>query len=140
MTIRNFDSLLKPASVALLGASSKAGSVGSIVAQNLLSGGFAGPIWFVKPKYQRVADHPCFASVAALPAPPDLAVLATPPPTIPALIAELGAKGTRAAVVITAGITGDLKQAMLDAACVRTLRIQGPNCIGLMLPRLGVNA
>src|SRR5262245_56098231 len=140
MTIRNFDSLLKPASVALLGASSKAGSVGSIVAQNLLSGGFAGPVWFVNPKYQRVADHPCYGSVAALPAPPDLAVLATPPPTIPALIAELGAKGTRAAVVITAGITGDLKQAMLDAARVHTLRIQGPNCIGLMLPRLGVNA
>jgi acetyltransferase len=140
MTIRNFDSLLKPASVALLGASTKAGSVGSIVAQNLLSGGFAGPVFFVNPKYHRVADHACFATVAALPAAPDLAVLATPPQTIPALIAELGAMGTRAAVVITAGITGDLKQRMLDAAQVHTLRIQGPNCIGLMLPRLGLNA
>ena len=52
MTVRNFDSLLKPASVALLGASPKTGSVGSIVAQNLRRGGFAGPIWFVNPKYQ----------------------------------------------------------------------------------------
>ena len=140
MTIRNFDSLLKPASVALLGASTKEGSVGSIVAQNLISGGFAGPVFFVNPKYQRLAEHPCFATVAALPAAPDLAVLVTPPQTIPALIAELGAKGTRAAVVITAGIAGDLKQGMLDAAQVHTLRIQGPNCLGLMLPRLGLNA
>ena len=140
MTVRNFDSLLNPASVALLGASPKTGSVGSIVAQNLRRGGFAGPIWFVNPKYRRLDDHPCYASVAALPAAPDLAVLATPPKTIPALIGELGAKGTRAAVVITAGIRGDLKQAMLDAARPYTLRVQGPNCVGLMLPRLGLNA
>ena len=140
MTIRNFDSLLKPASVALLGASTKAGSVGCIVAQNLLHGGFAGPVWFVNPKYQVIADHPCFPSVAALPRAPDLAVLVTPPQTIPALIGELGEKGTRAAVVITAGIRGDLKQAMLDAARPYTLRVQGPNCVGLMLPRIGLNA
>ena len=140
MTIRNFDSLLKPASVALLGASTKAGSVGCIVAQNLLRDGFAGPVWFVNPKYQVIADHPCFPSVAALPGAPDLAVLVTPPQTIPALIGELGEKGTRAAVVITAGIRGDLKQAMLDAARPYTLRVQGPNCVGLMLPRIGLNA
>jgi acetyltransferase len=78
MTVRNFDSLLKPASVALLGASTKAGSVGAIVAQNLLSGGFAGPIWFVNPKYRMLGDHPCYASVAALPAAPDVAVLGNP--------------------------------------------------------------
>ena len=71
---------------------------------------------------------------------PDLAVLATPPQTIPGLIGELAAKGTRAAVVITAGIRGDLKQEMLDAARPYTLRVQGPNCVGLMLPRLGLNA
>ena len=62
MTVRNFDSLLKPASVALLGASGKAGSVGSIVAQNLARGGFAGPIWFVNPKYRRLGDQPRYAS------------------------------------------------------------------------------
>ena len=86
MTIRNFDNLLKPASVALVGASIKAGSVGSIVARNLLQDGFKGPVWFVNPKYQAIADHPCYPSVAALPHAPDLAVLVTPPPTIPALI------------------------------------------------------
>ena len=140
MTVRNFDSLFKPASVALVGASIKPGSVGSIVAQNLLDGGFTGPVWFVNPKYRQVAGHPCFASVAALPAAPDLAVLVTPPATIPALIGEVGDKGTRAAVVITAGIRGDLKQAMLTAARPYILRVQGPNCVGLMLPRIGLNA
>jgi len=140
MTVRNFDSLFKPASVALLGASARDGSVGAIVARDLVRGGFAGPIWFVNPKYPSLGDNPCYASVAALPAAPDLAVLATPPQTIPALIGELGAKGTRAAVVITAGIRGDLQQEMLDAARPYTLRLQGPNCVGLILPRLGLNA
>jgi acetyltransferase len=140
MTIRNLDTLFKPASVALVGASMKPGSVGSIVARNLLQDGFKGPVWFVNPKYQAIAEHPCFASVAALPRAPDLAVLVTPPPTIPALIEELGEKGTRATVVITAGIRGELKRAMLSAARPYTLRVQGPNCVGLMLPRIGLNA
>jgi len=140
MTVRNFDSLLNPKSVALIGASPKEGSVGFIVAQNLRCGGFSGPIWFVNPKYRRLGEQPCFHSVASLPAPPDLAVLVTPPQTVAPLIAELGAKGTRAAVVITAGIRGELKQAMLEAACPFTLRVQGPNCVGLMLPRIGLNA
>ena len=140
MTVRNFESLFEPASVALVGVSSKPGSVGAIVAQNLLQGGFAGPIWFVNPKYRELNGQPCLPSVAALPAAPDLAIIATPAPTLPALIEELGAKGTRAAVVITAGIRGTLKQAMLQAARPYTLRLQGPNCVGLMLPRIGLNA
>ncbi len=116
MTIRNFDALLKPRSVALIGASTRPGSVGLITAQNLLSGGFSGPIWLVNPKHRTIAGHECHPSIAALPAAPDLAVIVTPPQTVPQLIGDLGAKGTRAAVVITAGIRGDLKQAMLDAS------------------------
>ena len=77
--------------------------------------------------------------MASLPASPDLAVIATPADTVPALIKDLGEKGTRAAVVITAGIRDELKQAMLDARPY-ILRIQGPNCVGLMLPHLGLNA
>ncbi len=140
MTVRNFEFLFEPRSVALIGASTRPGSVGLITAQNLLQGGFSGPIWFVNPKHGAIEGQACHPSVAALPAAPDLAVLATPPHTIPQLIAELGARGTRAAVVITAGVRGDLKQAMLDAARPTTLRIQGPNCVGLMLPRIGLNA
>jgi acetyltransferase len=140
MTIRNFDALLNPRSVALIGASSRPGSVGLITAQSLLGGGYSGPIWFVNPKHRAIAGHACYASIAELPSAPDLAVIVTPPQTVPQLISDLGEKGTRAAVVITAGIRGDLKQTMLDASRPFTLRIQGPNCVGLMLPRIGLNA
>src|SRR5262249_57169676 len=70
----------------------------------------------------------------------DLAVIATRPHTVAGLIGELGVKGTRAAVVITAGVRDRLKQSMLDAARPHLVRIQGPNCLGLMLPLLGLNA
>ena len=140
MTTRNFDALLNPNSVALVGASARPGSVGLICTQNLLQGGFAGPVWLVNPKHTNVAGQTCYPTVAALPAMPDLAILATPAHTIPKLIEELVAKGARAAVVISAGIRGDLKQAMLDASRTYMLRIQGPNCVGLMLPHLGLNA
>jgi acetyltransferase len=140
MTIRNFEFLLRPRSVALIGASAREGSVGLITARNLCQGGFAGPVWLVNPKYHGIEGVPCFPSLAALPAPPDLAVLVTPPATLPQLIAELGDRGTRAAVIITAGIRAELRQSMLDAARKNLMRIQGPNCLGLMLPGLGLNA
>jgi acetyltransferase len=81
MTIRNLDQLLAPKSVALIGASREEGSVGLITARNLLHGGFAGPVWLVNRKYRDIEGHPCHASIAALPAAPQLAVVATPPHT-----------------------------------------------------------
>ena len=140
MTIRNLEFLLRPGSVALIGASPEAGNVGNIVTRNLLAGGFNGPIRLVNPRHQMIEGQPCFSSVIDLTETPDLAVLATPPPTLPKLIGELGEKGTRAAVVITAGIDRDTKTAMLQAARPNLLRIQGPNCLGLMLPEIGLNA
>src|SRR6266446_2994896 len=104
MTIRNFEFMMRPRSVALIGASKRPGSVGLITARNLRAGGFAGPVWLVNPKHRSIEGHDCYPSVAALPAAPDLAVIVTPPATLPTLIAELGVKGTRAAIVITAGI------------------------------------
>src|SRR5262245_40343612 len=115
MTIRNLEFLLSPRSVALIGASPEPGSVGRIVAANLTSGGFEGPVYLVNPRHASIDGKPCHASVAVLPAAPDLAVIATPPATVPGIIAELGAKGTRAAVVITAGFGPDLRRSMLEA-------------------------
>jgi len=140
MTIRNLEYLLAPKSVAMIGASPEPGSVGLVVTRNLRSGGFKGPIWLVNPRHTDIDCVPCYASVDALPGTPDLAVIATPPHTVPGLIEELGRKGTRAAVVITAGVRGDLQQAMLNAAKPNLLRIQGPNCIGLMVPGIGLDA
>ncbi|MBO0764826.1 MAG: bifunctional acetate--CoA ligase family protein/GNAT family N-acetyltransferase [Hyphomicrobiaceae bacterium] len=140
MTIRNLGQLLAPKSVALIGASRKQGSVGLITARNLLRGGFPGPVWLINPKYRDIEGHPCHPSIAALPGAPQLAVVATPPQTIPGIIGELGNRGTRAAVVITAGVRDELKRTMLEASRPYCLRIQGPNCLGLMVPGLGLNA
>ena len=140
MTIRNLDHLLKPCSIALVGASPKPGSVGLIMARNLRAGGFAGPMWLVNPKHRSIEEQDCYPSISALPSTPDLGLLATPPGTIPELVAELGTNGTRAAVIIAAGVSQDLKRQMLEAARPNLLRIQGPNCLGLMLPHMGVNA
>jgi len=138
MTIRNLDQMLEPKSVALIGASEEPGTVGLTTARNLLDGGFAGPLYFVNPKRETVLGKPCFRSIDSLPEAPSLAIIATPPATVPAVIAELGRKGTRAAVVITAGLN-DHTAEMLEAAKPYLLRILGPNCLGLMLPPLGLN-
>lgn len=142
MTIRNLEAAFMPASVALIGASEEAGSVGLKLTQNLQEGGFSGSIWLVNPHRSAIGRAKCYANVAALPAAPNLAVIATPPETIPGIITELGEKGARAAVVITAGINrqNGLRQAMLDAARPFTLRIIGPNCLGIFVPRIGLNA
>ena len=140
MTVRNLEFLFTPKSIALVGASEKVGSVGRITASNLRNGGFDGELWLVNPHRATTDGAPCYPSVAALPHAPDLAVIATPPQTIPGVIADLARHGTRAAVVITAGLDADLRRRMLEAARPACLRILGPNCIGLILPRLGVNA
>jgi acetyltransferase len=140
MTIHNLDYLFRPSSVALFGASEGPGSVGATVAANLLSGGFNGSIWFVNPKHKEVQGQPCYASTDELPGAPDLAVIAIPAPAIPELIAALGEKGCRAAVVLSAGVEGELETQMLEAAREHGLRILGPNCIGLLLGGVGLNA
>ncbi|MGE0811150.1 MAG: GNAT family N-acetyltransferase [Immundisolibacter sp.] len=147
MTIRNLDYLFKPKSVALIGASTRPGSVGAVIARNLFGSGFNGPVMPVNPKYVAVEGVLAYKDVASLPLAPDLAVIATPAHTVPRLIAELGARGTRAAVIISAGFkeNGDprgavLQQSVLDAAQPHLLRIVGPNCVGIMVPGHGLNA
>lgn len=141
MSIRNLDKAFAPNSVVLVGASVKPGTIGYVMAQNLLTGGFTGDTFFVNPKYANIAGHPCYPTVESLPVAPDLAIIATPPQTMPELVGRLGEKGTRAAVIITAGIREQgLQQAMLDAAKPYRLRIVGPNCLGMMVPGAGLNA
>ncbi len=115
-------------------------SVGGIVLRNLRSAGSARPVHAVNPHGGEIDGVAMFASIAALPEVPDLAVICTPPETIPALIAELGAAGTRAAIVVTAGLGAALTRQMLNAAKPHLLRILGPNCIGLMSPPKKLNA
>jgi acetyltransferase len=140
MTIRNLDHALRPRSVAVIGASAEAGSVGNVLTRNILAGGFAGPVYLVNPHQTKIAGKKCYKDIASLPDAPELAVIATPPATVPALIEALGAKGTRAVVVITAGLSPELKQAALNAAQPYCLRIIGPNCLGIAVPGIGLHA
>ena len=140
MTIRHLDRLLTPRSVAVFGASNRVGSVGATVWRNLRAGRFAGPIYGVNPKHSTLDGVPVFASAGLLPAAPDLALLCTPSHTVAPLVAELGALGTRAVVIVTAGLTAAQKQAALDAAKPHLMRLLGPNCIGLLSPHIGLNA
>jgi len=140
MSIRNLDQLLDPSSVAVFGASARTGSVGATVWNNLRSGGFKGPIHAVNPRHRTLDGETVYASAADLPSAPDLAVICTPAAVVPGLIRELAARGTRAAIVLTAGLDAAQRKAMLDAARPSLLRILGPNCIGMLSPHLGLNA
>ena len=143
MSVRNLEHLFAPTSVALVGASERPGSLGATLLHNLLAGGFKGEVWPVNPKYGELAGRRCYASVAELPQAPALAVICTPPATIPGIVRQLGERGTRAAVVLSSGISArgrGLRQAMLDAAHPYLLRLLGPNSAGLLAPGLGLNA
>ena len=147
MSVRNLDRLFAPTSVAIIGASERPHSVGATVLRNVQGGGFAGPVYPVNPKYDTLAGIAVYASVAKLPAAPDLAIICTPPATVPKLVHQLGEKGCRAAIILTAGLGNirdaqgrTLKQATLDAARPYVLRLLGPNCVGMLVPGIGLNA
>lgn len=140
MSIRNLDSLFDPASVALFGASDRPHSVGATVWRNLRAGGFAGPLWAVNPRLKTLDGEPVFPDVDALPAAPELVVICTPPSTVAGIVAAAGARGTRAAVVMTAGLDPTQQLAMCTAARPHLLRLLGPNCLGLLAPHAGLDA
>ncbi|BDA86984.1 GCN5 family N-acetyltransferase [Aureimonas sp. SA4125] len=147
MTIRNLDALFSPRAIALLGAGPGDASIGGVLARNLLESGFKGPILPVDRSTQAIRSVLTYKTVDDLPLTPDLAVIASPAAEIPDLVAALGGRGCRAAVVISSGFGEDgdarglgLRQAMLDAAKPHLLRIVGPNCLGLMSPAAGLNA
>ncbi len=147
MSVRNLEHLFRPRSVAVIGASDRPLSIGSLLIRNLREAGFEGPIWPVNRRHATVAGTQAWRSVSELPQTPELAVICTPPKTVPGIIAELGERGTRAAIVITAGLgersrpgARTYAQKMLDAARPHLLRILGPNCVGLLVPGIRLNA
>jgi acetyltransferase len=147
MSVRNLETLFAPASVVVVGVNDRPGNLGMVVWRNLKAGGFKGPIWLVDHKQGTVEGELTWPDVESLPGTPDLAVICTPAPAVPQLIAALGAKGTRAAIVLSAGMKqgtvtdgSSLEKAMLDAARPHLMRILGANCLGLLVPGAGLNA
>ncbi|MFO1425913.1 MAG: CoA-binding protein [Steroidobacteraceae bacterium] len=138
--------LFEPQSVAVIGASERPGAVGTLLLSNLRAARFEGPLHAVNPRHARVQGIACHADVASLPAPVDLAVIATPAQTVPGLIADCGRRGIRTALVVSAGFAevgapgSALERELVAVARRARVRVLGPNCLGVMRPALGLNA
>ncbi len=135
-----------PRTVAVIGATETPGSVGRTLLSNLISTPFGGAVFPVNPKRASVLGLQSYPSIAAIPGEIDLAVIATPAATAPAVVRECGEAGVPAAVVISAGFkeTGAagaaLERQVIEEARRAGMRIIGPNCLGLMNPLTGLNA
>ncbi|MBO6526459.1 acetate--CoA ligase family protein [Erythrobacter sp.] len=133
---------LRPSRIVLVGASNRAGSVGKVICDNLLAERGSYVVQTVNPKPLGVAGAEHFTALSDLPSGPGLAVLAIPAKAVAEAIGQLGTKGIRLAIVISAGLGGTTEEglAMLDAARAAGIRLVGPNCLGIILPHHRLNA
>jgi acetyltransferase len=143
----SLDAMFTPHSVALIGATDRPGAVGRTVLENLLHGRFQGKLCAVNSKHEEVLGLKAYKSIRDIPSPPvDLAVIATPAATVPQIIAECVAAGTKSAAVISAGFKERgtegvaLEQEIRERLRGSSMRLLGPNCLGLMNPKMGLNA
>ncbi|MFZ3573047.1 GNAT family N-acetyltransferase [Streptomyces sp. BH097] len=123
--------LLRPRSVAVIGAGRKPGSVGRAILRNLCSGGYTGRIHVVHPRATTILGVHASPSVAALPTPPDLAVVAVPAAEVGPVAEECGKAGVRSLLVVTAGLDAAQAAALLATCRAHGMRCAGPNCLGL---------
>ena len=142
------DAILKPRSVAVIGASRDPNSIGHQVLANLIRYGFTGPVFPVNPKATSVHSLKAYPSVAGIGEPPDLAIVVVPKELAPGVVEECGRAGVRGLVVISAGFketgpAGARAEEQLVATCRRhVMRIVGPNCMGVLNgdPAVSLNA
>lgn len=146
---KNFMSLhtlFSPKSIAIIGASTRAGSVGNDVAKNLVKSDFRGEVYLVNPKGGELLGKTCYPSIGAISESVDLAIIIVPASVVPAVLREAGEKMVRAAVIISAGFkeTGEAGHA-LEAEIVAiaqeyNIELLGPNCLGFIRPQAFLNA
>ncbi|MGA8216691.1 MAG: bifunctional acetate--CoA ligase family protein/GNAT family N-acetyltransferase [Candidatus Sulfotelmatobacter sp.] len=140
------DAMFSPSSVAVIGATSRPSTVGRTVLENLLRDSFQGTVYAVNAKHEEVLGHKAYKSIRDIPHPVDLAVVATPAATVPQIIAECVESGAKSAVVISAGFKERgaegmaLEQQIQEQLRRGSLRLVGPNCLGIMNPTIGLNA
>ncbi len=147
MSIRHLQPFFAPRSVAVVGASERARSVGFTLFQNLRTSGFKGSVWPVNGKRDEVQGVRAFHALSELPECPELVVVCTPAATVPQVVREAGQVGCRAVLIISAGFReageeGKRLEADVRAAAAEFdgLRIVGPNCLGVIAPHSGLNA
>ena len=140
------DALFDPRTIAVIGATDRPGTVGDALMRNLLRPGFRGKVYPVNARHEEVCGLTCYKSIADVPDPVDLAMLVTPAATIPALIAECVDAGVKNAVVISAGFRergsegAELERQIQVQLSRSSMRLIGPNCLGVMVPSAGLNA
>lgn len=147
MSFHFLQSLFNPQSIAVIGASARPQRIGNVLMRNLLAGGFGGVIMPVNPKREAVAGVLTYPTVAALPQTPDLAIICTPAATIPALIEDIGRRGTRAAIIMAGYLSTTLDadgrpldEVILEAARRHGVRLLGGSTLGIVVPKSGINA
>jgi acetyltransferase len=140
------DAIFRPDTVAVVGASDRPGSVGRTIMWNLISNTFGGTVYPVNARRQNVLGIKAYPSISEIPERVDLAVIASPAPTVPGIIRECVESEVRGAIIISAGFreTGpegaELERQVLEEARRGRMRIIGPNCLGVMNPTTGLNA
>ena len=132
----DFDTFLRPRSVAVVGASPQRGAARNTLLRNLMKHGFEGPIYPVSPSHAEIEGLRAYKTLAELPQAPELAMIITPAATVPGLIAECGAKGVRHAIVFSSGFEETeggqaLAQQLAAAAREHGVTVMGPNCQGV---------
>ncbi len=147
MSTLNLDKIFDAHRVAVIGASDKLTSVGYTVLRNLVGSGFRGVVYPVNRKHESVQGIQAFKDIRSLPHPPDLGVICTPAASVPGLVRELGEAGTRGLVIISAGFreAGEEgrkleRQVVEEQAKFLGMRILGPNCLGIIVPGIHLNA
>lgn len=146
MKTSNLETLFNPHSIAVIGASDKALSVGATVLSNLLRANFSGTIFPVNPKHTAIQGKPCFSSVKDINQPIDLAVIITPAARVAEVLVECGEKKIQQAIILSAGFSETnedgklLEKKIVEIARQYGIRFIGPNCLGVMRPSIGLNA
>ena len=143
MSTYRLNNLLSPCSIALAGASSRQGSVGRAILDNILKAGFRGEFGLVNRNHAEIGGVASVDSIAKLPFIPELVVITAPASEVVGLIDQAGKLGAAGALIVTAGLghgPGSLSRAALEAAHRYGMRLIGPNCLGVMIPGAGLNA
>lgn len=139
-------SLFSPRSIAVIGASTKPGSVGNSLTENLISYGYAGKVYPVNPKTDSLFGLRCYPNIRDIHDDIDLAIIIIPAQAVLEALCDAGAKGVKAAIIISSGFkeTGSAGQTLEEAIARKAqeydIALLGPNCLGFLHPRTGLNA